>query len=69
MGAARGPNRLAYAGLVKSEALMRSSGEVPELGAVSRARQELERGFASQVAAELRSDPQPAIEEALALRQ
>jgi tetratricopeptide (TPR) repeat protein len=59
--------RLAYACLLKSEALMKPFRDTPEFKPIVTARQEMEKKLAGK-AAELRRNPQPTLDKALALR-
>ncbi len=60
------PPRLAYACLLKSEWLMRTVKDAPQLDAITQARAGLEKTLARR-SDEVRRDPDPALQEALAL--
>jgi tetratricopeptide (TPR) repeat protein len=59
------PERLAYACLLKSELLMKSLKDAPDMKTVVEAREDLGKKLAAQAEA-IRRNPQPAIDEALA---
>jgi tetratricopeptide (TPR) repeat protein len=60
------PERLAYACLLKSESLMQSLKDAPDMTTVIEAREDLGKKLAAQADA-IRRNPQPAIDEAMAI--
>jgi tetratricopeptide (TPR) repeat protein len=63
----RFPTRLVYASLLNSESLMKAFKDSPEFPPIVQAREEAEKKLGGE-AAQLRRNPKPALEEALAAR-